>query len=136
VCGCGERGPDAWRIADERAHETLDECGLQPQLLGVGDVLPGASAARTEVWTAGPDPERGRLEDFEERGDRTAVVEAHTHALPRDGEWNDDGLPSGDGDTVAFRIQLPDVEVDDGGHGNEPVRVLFVPFAIFVSLPI
>jgi len=136
VCRCGERGPDGGRVGDEQAYETLDECGLQPQLLGVDDMLPGASAAWTEVRTAGPDSKRGRLEDFEERGDRTAVVETNAHALPRDGEWNDDGLPAGVGDTVAFRIQLPDVEVDDGGHGNEPVRVLFVPFAKFVFSPI
>jgi len=86
-CGC---------VGHSRTYEPCEQIGLQPQLLGVCDVLPRAAAAcraraRRKVCAAWRDSMGGGTEDFNQRRGAVSFVRAlqpHAHTLARNRQWN------------------------------------------------
>jgi hypothetical protein len=81
------------------ADKTVHQFRLEPKLFGIGYVLPGAAAARTdtrfgveaEVAASRDDSVRRRAENLDERGHRPAapaVDDANRHTLAGDRERN------------------------------------------------
>ena len=112
--GAGDRGSD----------EPRDEHGLQTELLGVGDVLPGAAAAGLAALRLGAEvpaalrDARGRgTEDLDQvRGHDPVGAglgrEPHANPLARNRERHRDPAPSRARDAVTREIERLDVDVD------------------------
>ena len=99
-------------------NETADDAGLQAQLLGIRDVLPGTSAAHAEVRAAWTDTMRRRAHDLEER--RRALprpVQRHEDSFAWNREGNGDDLAAMTRHSVAGGVEVLDVE-DDLSHAR------------------
>jgi hypothetical protein len=131
-----ERPRRGW---NHRLDEAGHEIRLEPQLLWVGDVLPGTTSAwlpafcgRTEMSARRLDAMRGRPEHGNENGDHGAGAHrpaANAHVFSRDSEWNSHHAPSVTGNAVTGGVEREDLDVDQCLRGKA-----FVIFALRRSL--
>ena len=138
---CCQRRQRRWCVADCFANEPRHQRRFQSQLLGIGDVLPRASAAATarlqgvcgfsrtcspaEMRTARRNAMRRRREHVFQCANQCAVAQTtnrRAHALSRNGERDRDHLTLVAGDTVATRVQVLDREFAAIGRRAAPRR--------------
>ena len=128
----GEHRLDRRGIRHRRTHGAAHGLGFDPELFGIGDVLPCAAPAggyagglRAEVRTGRRDPVRRRLQHLDQRGAcRTIGGGAHRqpqpHPLAGNRERDSDPRATNVGDTIAVRVHLYDGRVHGVAHCRGP----------------